>query len=127
MQYWEEFQTKWGFDDGDQVPAEAWTARKVYVRAINHLAEQLGSKYRVAAWDRSGCHNPLFIVTISKEEAWKYGPKGLDDGSCSEFEILEETDKALERAINGAHDLNLDQYVECKITIDEKKLKKALK
>lgn len=31
MKYWEEYQSKWGFGDGDAVPPDAWALRYVYV------------------------------------------------------------------------------------------------
>jgi len=34
MKYWEEYQSKWGFGDGDAVPPDAWALRYVYVREI---------------------------------------------------------------------------------------------
>lgn len=27
MKYWDEFQDKWGFNDGDSVPPDAWQIR----------------------------------------------------------------------------------------------------
>ena len=32
MKYREDFQSKWGFGDGDAVPPDAYLLRKVYVR-----------------------------------------------------------------------------------------------
>ena len=40
MKYWEEFQTKWGFSDGEASPPDAQACRTVYVREINKLAKK---------------------------------------------------------------------------------------
>ena len=64
MKYWDEYQSKWGFGDGDAVPPDAWAHRFVYVREINRLAEAKGSSVRLLAFDRGGMHNPYLICRI---------------------------------------------------------------
>ena len=44
MKYWDDFQTKWGFGDGDAMPPDAWACRAVYIRAINRLARKRGQQ-----------------------------------------------------------------------------------
>jgi len=43
MKYWDEMQSKWGFEDGGCVPAGAEVYREVYIRAVNLMAKKLGS------------------------------------------------------------------------------------
>lgn len=57
MKYWEEYQSKWGFGDGDSMPPDAWQIRYVYCYAFNVMAEALGSKNRLVPLDRPGMHN----------------------------------------------------------------------
>ena len=62
MKYWEEFQSKWGFGDGDSIPPDAWALRYVYVREINREAVKRNSSVRLFAFDRPGMHNPYLIL-----------------------------------------------------------------
>lgn len=68
MRYWDEFNTKWGFADGECVPPDAVETREAYIRTINGLARVRGSDRRVAAYDRGGCHNPFLLLMITAKQ-----------------------------------------------------------
>ncbi len=106
MKYWEEMSSKFGFSDGESIPSDAEAHRSVYTQAINVLAEELGSAYRVVEYNRSGMHNWCLIVSIPK------------DADPTDITVPEGEDEGLRRAINVAHDLMLDQYVRTEVTVD---------
>ena len=62
MRFWDDMQNKYGFSDGEAVPDGAEVYRAVYIRAVNALAEQLGSTVRAVAYDRPGVHNWCLIL-----------------------------------------------------------------
>ena len=123
MKYWEEFQTKWGFGDGDAVPPDAWALRFVYVREINRIADRLGSAVRLFAYDRSGMHNPYLIGRVTAgavagvpakalckglyRGGWDPGPDWADA----------ETDAAMEAAIGAAMTMELETLIKIRVSI----------
>lgn len=120
MKYWDEYQTKWGFSDGDATPPDARACRHVYVREINKLAKKYGSKVRLVAWDRPGPHNCYLILVIPA--AWvKYiQPSKLCTGAWEPHKKewdQASTDDAMDKAIEQAFDMDLDSYVDTKVTI----------
>ena len=64
MKYWEEYQSKWGFGDGDASPPDAVQVRAVYVHAFNTLARLAGISQRLLPYDRPGMHNPWVVFTV---------------------------------------------------------------
>lgn len=68
MRYFDEMLTKYGFNDGEAVPAAADEYRAVYIKAINALAEQFGSQSRAVAWNRFGVHNWCLICFFPASE-----------------------------------------------------------
>ncbi len=58
MKYWDEYQSKWGFGDGDAVPPDAYLLRYVYVRELNRELVKRDSAVRLLAYDR-GCDQPV--------------------------------------------------------------------
>ncbi len=65
MIFWDDFMSKRGFGDGDNVPPDAVAVRYVYVREINRLAARLGSAVRLIAHDGRGMHNNMRILCVS--------------------------------------------------------------
>jgi hypothetical protein len=110
MQYWDEFVSKTGFNDGDTVPPDAEERRSVYIQYLNALAKSLGSNVRVMAFDRGGCHN-FHMVTL----VWSGTTKDID-----------EVDEAWEKAFDLAMEAGLDEYVETTVTIKEAELAEAI-
>ncbi len=82
MKYWEEYQSKWGFGDGDAVPPDAWALRYVYVREINRLAAAKSSTVRLIAYDRGGMHNPYLICRVPVDMVRDVPEKALCKGAA---------------------------------------------
>ena len=110
MQYWDEFVSKIGFNDGDAVPPDAEERRSVYIQYLNALAESLGSNVRVMAFDRGGCHNFYMIALVR----------------VGTTEDINEIDEAWEKAFDMAMEAGLDEYVETTVTIKEAELAEAI-
>lgn len=117
MRYWDEMRTKYGFDDGGAVPDGAEVYRAVYIRAVNKLAEQLGSGVRATAYDRAGVHNWCLILFYKVDDLTGSSPdelaKPLD---LSASEVLE-ADAPMDEAIRQADLLNLDSFVEVSVEL----------
>lgn len=118
MRFWDDMLDKYGFADGEAVPDGAEVYRAVYIRAVNVLAEQLGSGVRAVAYDRPGVHNWCLVLfhRFSDLEA---------QGICVyalhvETDAAEvEPDEAMDEAIRQAHLVDLDSFVEVKVNISE--------
>jgi hypothetical protein len=129
MRYWESFQTKWGFGEGETVPPDAWALRYVYVREINRLAAKLGSKVRLIAYDRGGHHNSLLIRRIDAEAVRKAQELDLCKGACfGGFEPKDrdwedpDDDEAMTQAVGRflcGDNEDLDQLVEVDVSIKD--------
>ena len=124
MMYWEEFTTKYGFSDGNSVPPDAYACRYVYVKEINKMAEKARSKCRLLAYDRGGCHNPYLILTVPAKLVKGANAEKLCTGDWlpkrgDSFEECQ-ADARLERCVEKAMELDLDCYVETKVTISSK-------
>ena len=65
--YWDDFTDKYGFNDGNDVPADAEMIWLQNVLAINRCAEKTGSKVRAVRWMRNGMHNPFLICIVPVE------------------------------------------------------------
>lgn len=125
MKYWEEFQTKWGFGDGEAVPPDAWALRYVYVREINRLAAAKGSAVRLLAFDRGGMHNPYLICSVTAAAVAGVPEKDLCKGAWAGGWSPEQDgeepgeDDALLEAIQEARDRDgIDGLVDVKVSID---------
>jgi len=125
MKYWEEYQSKWGFGDGDAIPPDARACREVYVREINKRAAARGSAVRLLAFDRTGMHNCYLILRVAAEQVRDVPPELLCKGpweggwSMPTDSGWTETpdDEAMEEAIQEAFELDLDQYVETEVRV----------
>ena len=122
MKYWDEFQTKFGFGDGDSLPPDAEACRHVYVREINKLAKAGKSKMRLLAYDRGGCHSPFLILCVNASLVKNVEPRKLCTGEWvpkrSNFAVVQ-PDAVMCMAIDKAHDLDLDGKVTSKVTIND--------
>ena len=130
MMYWDEMNSKNGFDDGAAVPQEAWAAREVYVRALNAVAAHKGSKVRAIAWDRPGVHNPCLIMQVpvaffdalspdqvlAKEEVTL--PHDWPEEPGVELVRGEPTDDAWVEAVDECVEIPLDDYVVVDVRLD---------
>ncbi len=126
MNYYEEMLTKWGFSEGMTAPSGVETYREVYITAINRMATNLGSEFRVVPWDRSGMHNWCLILVAPIKLA------ELRETNEAEFEEQFsklpdfEGDEKLKEAISQCHNMNLDSFVEVTVKADMDGLKKYL-
>jgi hypothetical protein len=62
----EELRTKWGFEDGNMVPAGAEEARSLLVHAFNRLLSD-DCPVEAYAYDRDGVHNPYLLLFRRKD------------------------------------------------------------
>jgi hypothetical protein len=129
MRYWDQFASKYGFFDGELVPADAAQAWRIYVRAVNTKAAKLGSKCRLIPYDRPGTHNPLIIVSTTKEFYDSLDAKERRSGTarCPEGELERGEDKELREAIDWAMERDLDRFITTKVTVDARGLGALLK
>lgn len=137
MIYYDDMQTKGGFSDGENVPANAWSARTLYITALNHVAKERGSNVRVVAYDRPGMHNPCLIIHVTASMFNEI--EGDPDVSHPEVFDLMQKHGAHERVLPDCefreaeeicHDLYLDQYLTKRGTLRkgaEEKMKAGMK
>ena len=122
MKYWDDFQTKWGFGDGDSVPPDAHLLRQVYVGELNSLLQKRKSSVRLLAWDRPGLHNPLLIVRVPAAMVRDVPLKQLTLGQWNhgwqpEGDWQEPpTDAAYDAAIDEAQLMELDSMIVTRVT-----------
>jgi len=123
MKYFDEMQTKWGFADGEAVPSGAEHYRTAYILAVNALAVRTGSEYRAYAFDRGGMHNWCLILFTCDQEAREAEPVSLTltDGGIgpSRYTCAEKCDDAMDRAVELAHDKEIDGYVAVTVQCSE--------
>ena len=122
MMYFEDFQQKYGFNDGSSVPPDAREAREVYIRTINKLAEALGSKDRAYAFDRGGFHNPFLILFTTVDDMNNFGVEEQDLHKDQDANELgegdpEDFDDAFKQALKIAELMQLDEYIHFDIAI----------
>jgi len=123
MKYWDDFQSKWGFSDGDAMPPDAWACRVVYINEINKLARKKGSKVRLAAYDRPGMHNCYLIFTVPADLVANVSPQKLCVGpwrkGWSPPDDLPDApnDDAMQEAIQEAFNADLDNLVETHVRV----------
>jgi hypothetical protein len=118
MRFWDDMQSKWGFSDGDAVPDGVEVYREIYIRAVNQLAEQLGSSVRVVAYDRFGVHNWCLVLMYTLADLWDHQVEDFTAHTDINAEITQ-ADEALEEAIRQAYELELDGFVEVIVTLTD--------
>ena len=92
MRYYEDFTSKFGFGDGNEVPPDAEAYRQLYVEGLNALLQKHKSEIRVVSFDREGMHNALMIVETGVDlDINKPTPK-LDEGYYTAMDELESLD-----------------------------------
>ena len=122
MMYWEEMRSKYGFNDGGSEPIGVEEHRRVYVDAMNALLEKHKSAVRVMAYDRPGLHNHVLIVNVPKEHVAQLTREQINggDGPLPAYTVERpKEDSGFHAASKEAQDLNLDQFVEVKATVNE--------
>lgn len=114
MKYWEEFNSKFGFGDGDAVPPDAWALRYVYVREINRLAKAKGSAVRAYAFDRGGMHNPYMILRADADKIDDKSEREVCGGSLG-YDVGTDPgeDTAYGDAVAELYVTDIDELVVC--------------
>lgn len=117
MKFWEDMQSKWGFNDGNAIPEGVEDYRTVYIRAVNRLAEQLNSQVRAVAYNRPGLHNYCLVIF--------YKVTDLQDISVEQYAKhvdihapVVEPDEAMREAIWQAYEAQLDNFLQITVEID---------
>ncbi len=119
MRYWDDMRTKYGFSDGGAVPDGAEVYRAVYIRAVNQLAEQLGSGVRATAYDRAGVHNWCLILFYDVNDLSGHTLDELAEPlDISAAEVLE-PDEAMDEAVRQAYLLDLDSFVQVSVDLSD--------
>jgi hypothetical protein len=119
MRYWDDMRTKYGFNDGGAVPDGAEVYRAVYIRAVNQLAEQLGSGVRATAYDRAGVHNWCLILFYDVNDlAGRTSDELAEPLDLSAAEVLD-PDEAMDEAIRQAYLLDLDSFVQVSVDLSD--------
>jgi hypothetical protein len=89
MKYIDDFNSKWGFNDGDSIPPDAREVRAVIVYAVNFLAKATQCPFRYVPLFRNGMHNYFLLTTRPAEEVdgeiaalglWNFA-EGYDPGT----------------------------------------------
>jgi hypothetical protein len=127
MQYWDAMHDKFGFDDGEAIPAGAELYRTVYVRYLNVALKRLGSSVRVVAYNRPGVHNHVLICCLPAQVVDQLSLAEIESGEV-EFSATDESDldRAYFDAVDQAIEADLDQYVEVTTEISSE-FEKALR
>ena len=125
--YWDDFQTKWGFGDGNSIPDGAGIYRDVYLKVVNELARRNGSRHRYVPFNRPGVHNYYLVILVpgqwfeevylpsqAGQEIWQ----AADDDVLNQYEVPEkERDTAMRDAVAKASELYLDQYLDVTVSV----------
>jgi hypothetical protein len=117
MRFWNDMQSKWGFNDGEAIPEGIREYRTVYLQAVNRLAEQLDSQVRAVAFNRTGLHNFCLILFHWGDDLKDIPAEQYTDHVDIRAAVVE-PDAAMQEAIYQAHELGLDQWVVVTVEID---------
>ena len=91
MKFWDDMQTKFGFDDGDSIPGGMTIYRDVYLKVVNELAKRNGSQYRYVPFNRPGCHNYYMVSPVPSQwfhETYLPDQEGQEMWQAVEQDIL---------------------------------------
>lgn len=131
MKYFSDMNTKYGFNDGESVPNEAWEIRKIYCTVLNALLEKNKSKCRIVPFNRSGVHNPCMWIRIEKNSfdflKENNDPNQLYDNPNQFRNAIEaEKDPAWDLSVKQAMELGLDDLININIETNENLLQETL-
>jgi hypothetical protein len=124
MKYFDQYETKWGFNDGDSIPPDAEANWVENMRIMNALLEKHGSDVRLICWYRNGMHNPYLLLHIPREtfdgldDAYKRGQR-CDELECFKGEWDEaDTDDGWERAWEDGLDIEFNDATFVDVTVE---------
>lgn len=122
MMYFDDMQTKYGFNSGQTVPEGADLYRTLYITTMNTLLEKYGSNIRLMAFD--GFKNPILIVRVTKEmlgkatwPATEPRDEVWDLIKASGLEDEPPFDHAGNEAESKAHEMMIDDLMEVKVSL----------
>lgn len=120
MKYLDDMKDKWGFNDGDAMPADCWEFRKCYIRAINAVAEARGLQQRAVAFDRFGMHNSCLLLFADKDNV------KLEEG-LPVSTVIEEPGEGMQEVLSDLQEVDIDDAVVVTAAIDEEALQDLIK
>lgn len=59
---WEDFTSKWGFNEGASTESRDYEARSLIVAELNEMTAVKAAKIRMVEYDRPGLHNSCLIL-----------------------------------------------------------------
>ena len=117
MRFWDDMQSKWGFNDGDAIPEGVEAYRTVYIQAVNRLAEQLDSQVRAVAYNRFGLHNYCLILLYHVDDLKDVPIKQYIEHVDIHAQVAQ-ADDAMREAIWQAHEAHLDNLLHISVETD---------
>jgi hypothetical protein len=116
MRFWDDMQSKWGFNDGEAIPEGVEAYRTVYIRAVNRFAEQLDSQVRAVAYNRFGVHNFCLVIFHNLTDLQEVLVEQYTEHVDIRAEVVE-PDEAMREAIWQAQTRELDDLIEVTVAI----------
>lgn len=65
---WDDFQSKYGFNEGAATEARDWRVRDILCGLLNARAEMKTAGVRAIAYDRAGMHNACLVLLLKAVE-----------------------------------------------------------
>lgn len=89
---WEDFNSKWGFNDGAGLEDRDFGARSMLVRNLNKALKP--HKITVVEFDRSCCHNSCMVVVLPNPDNMKPAElrEAWQDDKLQEVSLPDEID-----------------------------------
>jgi hypothetical protein len=110
---WEDFTSKWGFNEGVSTESRDFEARALIVAELNEMTGVRAAKIRAIEYNRPGFHNSCRILILPNPEgrsdvdlvaAWKANKLEVVDLPLSVSEVINEV--VSEAYAQDIHDLS---------------------
>jgi hypothetical protein len=128
MQYFDDFVSKFGFDDGGHAPSGIEEVRSLYITAINKFAREYNSKWRAIAYNRTGVHNWCLIefidatVEVNDYTSWEFLNDEVAGMLAVEGELVDwssyRIDTEMRSAVDHVGKYDLDVFVTISVDVD---------
>lgn len=127
MIYWEEFTDKYGFCDGEEIPAGVEVYRAAYCLVLNEFLKKNQSKVRVLPMNVGTIHNgcrivivplPFYEKTLATANIFKQDKYGSypDLGFPASFQEAKKDD-AFAASFEAANELHIDDFINTEISL----------
>lgn len=123
MRYFNEMDSKYGFDSGQTIPEGIDKYREIYCIVLNKLLEKNQSKCRILPLEGSGTKNPCLWIRVSVADYNQQTDKL--DPIIHELDEVKE-DEQWEKSIEEANELGLDDLIEVQVNVNQEKMQKIL-